>query len=98
MTNTITKCQTCGIDVAIVKGVARDLSRTYGNGARYLRGVHHCDANEVAAEREALSRKDRNARVLARYYGLLQTAVNSGHIDLATAQSKYFDAMERNAQ
>lgn len=94
-TTTTTKCQTCGIDVAVVKGVARDLSRTYGNGARYLRGAHACDATTVTAEREALSRKDRSARVLARYYGLLQAAVDSGRIDLATAQRKYFDAMTR---
>ena len=92
---TTTKCQTCGIDVAVVKGVARDLSRTYGNGARYLRGVHRCNADEVAAEREALARKDRQDRVLARYYSLLQAAVADGRIDLATAQRKYFDAMTR---
>lgn len=94
---TTTKCQTCGIDVAVVKGVARNLSRTYGNGARYLRGAHRCNADEVAAEREALARKDRQYRVLARYYGLLQAAVASGRLDPATAQSKYFAAITRKA-
>lgn len=94
MTNTH-RCETCGVEVATVKGVVRALSREYANGVRYLRGVHRCNADEVAAEREALARKDRQDRVLARYYGLLQAAVADGRLAPVEAGRKHLDAITR---